>query len=210
MILNDLKKEAEESNIPIVKVETLNKILKIIKENNIINILEIGSAIGYSSIAFALINKNIKIITIEKDKERYNKAKENINKFNLNNQIKIINADANKILETEEFKNKYRNYIKSEYFDMVFLDAAKGQYINFLNKTIDYIKNEGYIIADNVLFKGYVLGEYKLKKHRTIVNNLREFINILQNKENFKTDLYKIDDGLLISKKLKNKDKNKS
>lgn len=200
MILNDLEKEARDRYIPIVKKNTLNKILETIKENNILNILEIGSAIGYSSIAFALSNKNIKVVTIEKDEERFKEAKENIDKFNLNNQIKIINGDANLVLKSDKFKNICKEYIDKEYFDMIFIDAAKGQYINFLNNSLKYVKEDSYIIADNVLFKGYVLGEYKEKKHRTIVNNLREFINILKDENKFETEIFNIDDGLLISK----------
>lgn len=200
MILNELKKEAIINNIPIVKDNTLEKITDIIKENNLKNILEIGTAIGYSAINFALLDKDIKVFSIEKDENRFFEAKENIKKFKLDDQIKVINADANDFLEQNEFVNEYKNFIKKDKFDVLFIDAAKGQYLNFLNKSIKYFKVDSFIIADNILFKGYVLGEYKEKKHRTIVNNLREFISVLEDEEYFDTKIFEVDDGLLISR----------
>lgn len=202
MILNNLKAEAIKNNIPIVKDETLEKILETITKNNVKNILEIGSAIGYSAICFALLDKNIKIYTIEKDEDRYLKAKQNINNFNLTNQILIVNKDAKEHLEDVEFVSEFQNFLNAKEFDMIFIDAAKGQYLNFLENGIKYIKKKGTIVADNVLFKGYVLGEYTDKKYRTIVNNLRKFIEKLTNEANFETEIFEIDDGLLISKKL--------
>lgn len=200
MDLRILKNKAKEENIPIVREETLKKILEIIKEKNIKNILEIGSAIGYSSIVFALLDKNIKVLTIEKEKNRYLEAKKNINNFNLDNQIEIINGDANEILQSEEFNIRYKIFLGKERFDMIFIDAAKGQYLKFLNNSLRYLKKEGYIVADNVLFHGYVLGIYEGKKHRTIVNNLRSFLNVLKDEEKYVTYVYEIGDGLLISK----------
>lgn len=200
MTLNELKEDSIKNNIPIVKDQVLAKILDVIEKENIKSILEIGSATGYSAINFASLNKNIKIYTIEKDEKRFLEAKKNIKKFNLEKQIKIINSDANEYLNNKSFTKDCLSFIGEENFDMVFIDAAKGQYVNFLEKIFKFLKTNSFIIADNVLFKGYVLGEYQGKKHRTIVKNLRKFISILEKDINFETEIFNIDDGLLISK----------
>lgn len=200
MTLNKLKEDSIKNNIPIVKNQTLVKILDVIEKENIKNILEIGAATGYSAINFALLNKDIKVYTIEKDEIRFLEAIKNIKAFNLENQIKIVNLDANNLLDSDTFIEDYLTFLGESKFDMLFIDAAKGQYLNFLKKGLKFLKINGFIIADNVLFKGYVLGDYKEKKHRTIVNNLREFIVTLNNNTKFETEIFNIDDGLLISK----------
>ena len=201
MTLNKLKQDALNSNIPIIKDNTLNVILDIITKNNTRNILEIGTATAYSAINFALVNKDIKVFTIEKDQNRFLLAEKNIKDFKLEKQIKVVCADANKYLSTTAFFDDYTGLIEDNKFDLLFIDAAKGQYINFLELGLKHLKKDGIIIADNVLFKGYVLGDYNEKKHRTIVNNLRKFIDIMQDKTKFETEILDIDDGLLISHK---------
>ena len=200
MILNNIKEEAIKNNIPIIKDDALKKISSYIDENDIKYILEIGSAVGYSAISFALINEDIKVFTIEKDEERYNIALDNIKKMKLEHRIKIQLGDANNIIKSSEFKEEYNEFLNDNKFDMLFLDAAKGQYLNFFKNGIVNLKSFGYIIADNVLFKGYVLGEYKEKKHRTIVNNLREFLEEIRNPKKFDTTIFEIDDGLSVTK----------
>lgn len=199
MILSKIKEEAILNYVPIVKDKTLEKIIELIKEKKIKNILEIGTAVGYSAASFASIDKDIKVFTIEKDEKRYLEAKKNIEELDLIDQVKIFLGDANEILGNNILK-EYMEKDNIEFFDMIFIDAAKGQYINFLNKSLKYLRKNSYIIADNVLFKGYVLGNYEGKKHRTIVNNLRSFLEIMQNEEKFETEIVDIDDGFLISK----------
>lgn len=200
MILNNIKEEAIKNNIPIIKDEALEKVRKYIGQNNLKYILEIGSAVGYSAISFALINEDIKVFTIEKDEDRYNIALDNIEKMNLGNRIKIQLGDANDIIKSSKFKEEYNEFLNDNKFDMLFLDAAKGQYLNFFKNGIENLRSFGYIIADNVLFKGYVLGEYKEKKHRTIVNNLREFLEEIRNPKKYDTAIFDIDDGLSVTK----------
>lgn len=200
MILNNIKEEAIKNNIPIIKDEALEKVRKYIDQNNLKYILEIGSAVGYSAISFALINEDIKVFTIEKDEDRYNIALDNIEKMNLGNRIKIQLGDANDIIKSSKFKEEYNEFLNDNKFDMLFLDAAKGQYLNFFKNGIENLRSFGYIIADNVLFKGYVLGEYKEKKHRTIVNNLREFLEEIRNPKKYDTAIFDIDDGLSVTK----------
>ena len=139
--LKALEKYAEENNVPIIQKEGLNFILNYIKENKVKKILEIGTAIGYSAINMALIDENIKITTIERNKEMFSLATKNVKDFNLEKRINIIYADA---LEAE-IKDKY---------DLIFIDAAKAQYIKFFEKYKSNLKEDGAIITDNLNFHG--------------------------------------------------------
>ncbi len=151
VILKEIKEYAKENNVPILQDISLDLILLVLKLKKPDSILEIGTAIGYSAINFSRYLKDInsKILTIEKNENMYNKAIENITKMNLSNTIKVINADATQYLETiDEKENK---------FDVIFIDAAKGQYLVFLENALRLVKKGGIIIADNVYFKGRVL-----------------------------------------------------
>ena len=116
--ISELENYAKENNIPIMMKDGIEFLCNYIKENNIKNILEIGTAIGYSSIMMALVDKDIKITTIERDEKRYKEALKNIEKFNLENQITPILKDAFEVELKEEF-------------DLIFIDAAKAQSIKF-------------------------------------------------------------------------------
>ena len=120
-IIKEIEEYAHKNNVPIMQEEGINFLCDLIKEKNIKSILEIGSAIGYSSIKMALINKDIRVLTIERDEDRYKEAVNNINRLNLNDQIEIRLEDA---LES----------VIEGTFDLIFIDAAKGQYIKFFEK----------------------------------------------------------------------------
>ena len=186
---NDFKyieKYAEEHNIPIMEKTGINFLTKYIKENNIKNILEIGSAIGYSAIKMALVDEKIKITTIEKNDSRYLEALKNIKNFNLEKQITLVLADA---LDIE----------LSEQYDLIFIDAAKGQYLVFLENAIRLAKNGAVIIADNVYFHGRVLSGYNEHRHRTATNRLREYIRIISEDKRLKSTVLNVGDGVAIS-----------
>ena len=142
IMLEEIEKYAKEERVPIMMKDGIEYLCNYIREHNIKSILEIGSAIGYSAIRMALVSDDIMITTIEKDVNRYNVAVENINKFNLSDRINIILGDA---LDTE---------IDGEY-DLIFIDASKGNNINFFNKYSKNLKSYGIIITDNLLFHGY-------------------------------------------------------
>lgn len=187
--LKDLEKYAEENNVPIIQKEGLNFILNYIKENKVKKILEIGTAIGYSAINMALIDENIKITTIERNKEMFSLAKKNVKDFNLEKRINIIYADA---LEAE-IKDKY---------DLIFIDAAKAQYIKFFEKYKSNLKENGAIITDNLNFHGLAnnpeeIHSKNLKALVRKINNYKEFLK--ENKE-FKTNFYEKGDGISVSK----------
>ena len=188
--ISELEKYAKENSIPIMEKEGIEYITKYIKDNNIHSILEIGSAIGYSAIQMALVSSDILITTIERDKKRYDEAVKNINKFYLNNQIEIINDDALNI----SIDKKY---------DLIFIDAAKSQYINFFNKYKDNLNNNGIIFSDNLNFHGLVNSNEKIESRnvRGIVRKLNNYIDFLKDNDKFETTFFDIGDGISISKK---------
>lgn len=161
-----------------------------IKENNIKNILEIGTAIGYSSIKMALVADDIKITTIELDENRYKEALKNINKFNLQDRIKPILDNA-------------LNIDINDTFDLIFIDAAKSQYIKFFEKFKNNLSKNGVIVSDNLSFHGMVEDETKTHNRNTrqLVRKIKKYIDFLKNNEKFDTTFYKLGDGVSISKK---------
>lgn len=188
-LLNDIEEYAYINNIPIMQPEGIAFLTKYIEDNNIKTILEIGSAIGYSAIRMALIDKNISITTIERDINRYNVAVDNINKFDLNNQISIINADALDV----EISTKY---------DLIFIDAAKAQYIKFFNKFRNNLNDKGVIISDNLDFHGLTndIESIKSRNLRQLVRKINNYREFLETNQEFKTQFYHIGDGLAVSK----------
>ena len=188
--MKELEDYAKEYNIPIMQKDGILYLCNYIKENNIKNILEIGSAIGYSTIMMAKVSKDIKVTTIEKDLERYTIAVSNIKKQELDNQINIINADAIDI----NLSDKY---------DLIFIDAAKGKNTLFFNKFKDNLSNQGTIITDNLSFHGLVEDPrlVKTKNQRGIVNKIKSYIEFLDTNKEFTTTYTKVGDTIAISKR---------
>ena len=191
-ILNKIKEEALENHVPIVEDEPLKVIETILKLKRPNRILEVGTAVGYSAINFAkhLCGENSKLKTIELKESMYNKALENITAMGLNDKIEAINADATEYM---------RNIPDDEQYDVVFIDAAKGQYLVFLEEAIRLTKVGGVIIADNMLYRGRTLSDYNDHKHRTATNRLREYLVVMEEDERLDSTLIKIGDGLAIS-----------
>ena len=190
--LKELEEYASINNIPIMQKDGIEFLTNYIKDNNVKNILEIGSAIGYSAIKMALVSEDIKITTIERDKERYDIAVNNIKVFNLSDRINIILDDALNI----ELNDKY---------DLIFIDAAKSQYIKFFEKFDKNLNINGVVVSDNLSFHGLVLDETKTTNRNTkqLVRKIRKYIDFLKNHENYKTSFYELGDGVAISIKKK-------
>lgn len=192
-ILDKIKEDALKNHIPIlqdVSLELIEVILDIKKPNKI---LEIGTAVGYSSIKFSkyLSGDNSKIKTIEINEDMYDIACKNIKNMGLEEKIEIVHADATKYLyEIDESKEK---------FDVIFIDAAKGQYLVFLENAIRLSNKDAVIIADNVYFKGRVLSGYNEHRHRTATNRLREYIRLINEDERLKSTVLNVGDGVAIS-----------
>ena len=188
--LEKIKKKALEDKVPIIMDDTLEVVAKILTEIKPNKILEIGTAVGYSAICFSeYLQENVKIDTIERDTERVKEARENIKKAEVEDKINIYEGDAVEILPT----------LNDEY-DVVFIDAAKGKYPFFLNQALRMIRQGGVIIADNVLYKGYVMSDYNKHKQRTAVRNLREYVAEITNNDKLETKILEVGDGLAISK----------
>lgn len=189
-ILEEIEAYAKENNIPIMQKDGIEYMLAYIKKNQFKHILEIGSAIGYSAIKMALIHPDIQIVTIERDEERYKLAVENIKKCHLEEQITILYEDAFHV-ELDSF------------FDLIFIDAAKSQYIPFFEKFEKNLNENGVIISDNLKFHGLVEQTEPIQSRnvRGIVRKLRNYIEFLKANENFETEFLDVGDGISISHK---------
>ena len=186
--IKDIEAYAKEHDIPIM--EGIGFLVDYIRDNNIKTILEIGTAIGYSAIKMASINDEITVTSIEKDMSRYELACDNIKSFS--NRITLIYGDA---LETN---------IDGEY-DLIFIDAAKSQYINFFEKFKNNLSSNGVIISDNLSFHGIVADPSitKSRNTRQLVNKIQKYIDYLKKNEEFVTEFYSVGDGISVSYKKK-------
>lgn len=188
--LQIIKQKALEEHIPIILDDTLEVVDKILTEIKPKKILEIGTAVGYSAMCFSeYLTEDGKIDTIERDEEKIAEAKENIKKVGVEQKINIYEGDAVEILPT--LNDKY---------DMIFIDAAKGKYPFFLKEALRMLNKNGVILADNILYKGYVMSDYNKHKQRTAVRNLREYIHDVTNNPNLETEILEVGDGLAITK----------
>ncbi len=188
--LQKIKEKALEEHIPIIMDDTLEVVDKILKETKPKKILEIGTAVGYSAICFSEYLQEDGIIdTIERDEEKIAEAKVNIEKVGVAEKINILEGDAVEILPTLTGK-----------YDMIFIDAAKGKYPFFLKEALRMLEKDGVILADNILYKGYVMSDYNKHKQRTAVRNLREYIHEVTEDPNLETEILEVGDGLAISK----------
>ena len=188
--LEKIKQKALDEHIPIIMDDTLEVVDKILKEVKPKRILEIGRAVGYSAICFSeYLSEDGEIDTIERDEERIIEAKANIEKVGVSNKINIYSGDAVEILPT--LNNKY---------DVVFIDAAKGKYPFFLKEALRMLNTHGVILADNILYKGYVMSDYNKHKQRTAVRNLREYIKEVTENPDIETEILEVGDGLAVSR----------
>ena len=187
--LLDIENYAKENNIPIMQKDGIEFLTNYIKEHNVKKILEIGCAIGYSAIRMCLVHDDISVVTVESDESRYKEAIKNIKEFNLEKRINVIFDDA-------------FNVDLSDKFDLIFIDAAKSQYIKFFEKFKNNLLNNGVIVSDNLDFHGLVhkdLNQIESRNVRGIVRKLNNYIEFLNTNKEFKTDFYSIGDGIGIS-----------
>ena len=187
-VLNEVKQKALENHVPIIMDDSLEVIREIIEKENPKKILEIGTAVGYSASMFAIYAKDAIVDTIELNEERYNEAKVNVENIGLKDKINIHLGNAVEILPT----------LTDEY-DMIFIDANKGKYPIFLQEAIRLSHKGSVIVADNILYKGYVMSDYNLHKQRTAVRHLREYIKDSTENEKLETKILEVGDGLAIS-----------
>ncbi|MBE5745791.1 MAG: O-methyltransferase [Clostridiales bacterium] len=187
MIESEIREFAKENFVPIVRPKTKELLIEKIKEINPKNILEIGTAIGYSGILM-LLNSNANLITLEKNENMAELAIQNFEKENLLNRVNLVLGDA-------------KNYIENtkEKFDFIFLDGPKGQYLNYLPYLLKILNKNGLLFCDNVLFEGLVRSDIIApKKHRTIVNSLRKFLSVIENDNTLNVEVLDLEDGVAL------------
>lgn len=192
--LEELREKALEDKVPIIKRETesLLKTLLLLKKPK--KILEVGTAVAYSSLVMAeVLEGKTKISTIENYEKRVLEARKNIAGSNYSNTIHLIEEDASKVLkELVEKKEKY---------DFIFMDAAKGQYINWLEPVIKLLNKEGVLCSDNVLQGGDIVQSRYLieRRDRSIHSRLREYLYELTHREELSTTILSLGDGVALT-----------
>ncbi len=189
--IREIKKYALDNKVPIMVDAGIDYLTTFIIKHQINSVLEIGTAIGYSAIMMALANPNLKVTTIERDRDRYLEAVKNIKKFELEDRITLVFNDA---LEVN---------IEGT-FDMIFIDAAKGQNIKFFEKYESNLKPHGYIITDNMNFHGLVDkldAEIESRNLRGLVRKIRDYRTYLLNNQNYNVELLDIGDGIAVAEK---------
>lgn len=190
-ILEKIKTKALGNHVPIIIDDTLEKMEELLERFKPKRLLEIGSAVGYSAICFEKYVLE-KIDTIEQDEERFLEAEQNIKALNLCDKINLIKGNAVEILQNLQIEKDEDKY------DFVFIDAAKSKYPIFLEESLRLTTKNAIIVADNVLYKGYVLGNYNKHKQRTAVRHLREFLQMIRENENLEFQILEVGDGLAI------------
>ncbi|MBU3091938.1 O-methyltransferase [Clostridium sp. CM028] len=189
-ILDELEKFALENRVPIVQKETAKFLELMITINRPKKILELGTAIGYSSILMNLTSGGLsEITTIERDEKMIEIANANIIKYGMQNKITVLKGDCLEILES----------LQDEY-DMIFMDAGKGHYNHFLPHCLRLLKREGVLIADNVLFRGMVASkELATRRKITIIKRMKSYLELVSNNDNLVTSVIPMGDGISVT-----------
>lgn len=192
--LTALRKEAEENHVPIILRDTEDLLESLVLLKKPTKILEIGAAVGYSSSFFASLDDNIKVTTIEADKETYETAKANIKKLGYEDRITLLYGDAREVLAKLEDDN-------DKDYDLVFIDAAKSHYKAFWDLSMPIVKNDALVICDNILMKGMTASdEFDVKKkYKTSIRKMRDFLDYINSLEYAKTTTLSVGDGITIS-----------
>ena len=192
-MIEEIKSEALDKKVPIIKDGGLLFLLDLIKKENAKEILELGTAVGYSSLNMSYISDDIHIDTIEKNEEMYLKALENIKNEHKENQINVY------FTPIEEFKT-------DKMYDLIFVDAAKAQYGKYMEQFLPNLKEDGVMLFDNMVFHGmiYDIENIKSRGTRALVRKIVKFRELVSNDTRFDIMLYdKVGDGLLVLRRKK-------
>ena len=192
-ILDTIEKEALDSYVPIIRksMQSFLKLLLTMQKPK--RILEVGTAVGFSAILMAEYNPiQCEIVTIENYDKRIPIARENFKRAGKEHQITLLEGDATEVLKTLE-----------EPFDMIFMDAAKGQYINFFGDVMRLLKKDGVLVSDNVLQDGDIIESHFVvtRRNRTIHKRMREYLYELTHRDDLVTSVMPIGDGITVSVK---------
>ena len=188
-IIKKIKEDAINNKVPIMMDDGINFITNYIIKNKVNNVLELGTAVGYSAIRMCLCKPNVKVTTIERNEQRYLEALKNIKKLDLEDKITLVYNDA----ENVKLEDKY---------DLIFIDAAKAQNMKFFKMFEKNLNDGGAIITDNLKFHGLVdkdEDEIKSRNVRGLVRKIKEYVKFLENNKNYKTEFFDLGDGISVS-----------
>lgn len=191
-LILEMEEYAKENSVPIIHKEVAELLRFILDIHKPKRILEIGCAIGYSSIFFAtVLGGDVEIITTERNPVMLVKAYENIEKAGLKDKIKILVGDAAQTLKDLDGE-----------FDMIFIDAAKGQYKMFYDMVTPQLRKGGIVISDNILYKGMIASDdFVVRRKRTIVKRMRKYLDYICSLEDVDTSILPVGDGVALSYK---------
>ncbi|GAE26730.1 O-methyltransferase family protein [Halalkalibacter wakoensis JCM 9140] len=190
-LVEKIEQYAKKNQVPIMDLVGMESLLQQLRLQKPKRILEIGAAIGYSAIRMAQALPDVQIVTIERDEERFHEAKRNIVELGLTNQIQVTFGDALDLAQTLE---------SEPLFDVLFIDAAKGQYQRFFDLYGKYVKHGGVIYSDNVLFRGLVAEEdIENKRLQKIAAKIKTYNEWLMKHPDYETRILPVGDGLAVS-----------
>lgn len=188
-ILKELEEYAKENSVPIVRPEVANFIKVMISIKKPSSILELGTAIGYSSILmYQASGFKSRILTVDRDEKMVSKARSNISKYSYDDNIKVVQGDCLELVQKLDKK-----------YDLIFMDAAKGHYNQLLPYCLNLLNNDGIIIADNVLFRGMVASkELIIRRKITIVKRMKKFLDDISTDKNLVSSILPLGDGVAL------------
>ena len=193
-VLDQIEREALESYVPIIRKDMQNFLKLLLTVQKPMRILEVGTAVGFSAVLMAeYAPEGCKIVTIENYDKRIPIAKQNFERAGKSDQITLLEGDATEVLKTLE-----------EPFDMIFMDAAKGQYINFVSDVLRLLKKDGVLVSDNVLQDGDIIESHFIveRRNRTIYKRMREYLYELTHRDDLVTSVLPVGDGITVSVKV--------
>lgn len=195
LLFKEMEDYARKNHVPIINEHGRGTFLQVVKECCPHRVLEIGMAIGYSTLQIAQNGaEDIQITTMELSEERAAIAKAYIDRSGFADRIRILSGDAGQLLVEEASAGAP--------YDFVFIDAAKGQYVDYFHKIEPLLSNHAVILADNVLFRGYVRSQEKApRRFRTIVKRLREYITLVTETPGYSTEIFENGDGLAVTRR---------
>ena len=196
LLFREMEEYARENHVPIINERGRGVFLQVVRECRPHRVLEVGMAIGYSTLQIARNGAaDIQITTMELSEERAEVAKAYIKRAGFAERIRVLTGDAGQLLLEEA--------PKAAPYDFVFLDAAKGQYVDYFHKIEPLLTENAVILADNVLFRGYVRSEEKApRRFRTIVKRLREYIALVTEHPRYSTEILENGDGLAVTRRI--------
>ena len=194
-LLNEIEREAKADLVPVIRREMQSFLKVLLAIHRPLRVLEVGTAVGFSALLFCEYGpENMQVTTIEKYEKRIPIARENFRRAGRENQITLLEGDAADILKELQ-----------EPYDLIFMDAAKGQYIHFLDDVLRLMKPGSILISDNVLQGGDIIESHYAveRRNRTIYKRMREYLYTLKHHEQLETAILPLGDGVTMSTKIK-------